>query len=110
MSHGDLIANPGDDRHADLVAYGKGAALSVALTLVAFALVFFDLAGGALALGLLAVLAVLQIVVHFVYFMHIDLKESHRDHLQLILFTALIVAIMVGGTIWILSDQWMRMM
>jgi cytochrome o ubiquinol oxidase operon protein cyoD len=57
----------------------------------------------------LALLALVQIVVHFRFFMHIDLRKSHRDDLQLILFTALIIGLMVGGTIWILASQHARM-
>ena len=107
----ESTSQPGvENPKAEFVSYVKGGVLAVGLTLIAFGLVGFNLVSGPLALGLLAGLAVIQIVVHFVYFMHIDLKESHRDLLQLILFTALIVAIMVGGTIWILFDQWLRMM
>ncbi|WP_370526767.1 cytochrome o ubiquinol/quinol oxidase subunit IV, partial [Salipiger sp. PrR007] len=51
-----------------------------------------------------------QIAAHFRFFLHIDLWRSHRDDLMLILFTALIILLMVGGTKWILFDQWSRMM
>jgi cytochrome o ubiquinol oxidase operon protein cyoD len=54
-------------------------------------------------------LAVAQIVVHFRYFLHIG-WHSHRDDLQLVLFTGLILFLMVGGTIWILFNLHERMM
>lgn len=55
-------------------------------------------------------LALAQITAHFHFFLHIDLWRSHRDDLMLILFTAIIILMMVGGTTRILFDQWSRMM
>ncbi len=49
-------------------------------------------------------LGVVQMVVHFRCFLHIDLKRSARADLQLILFSSLIVALMVGGTLVILLN------
>ncbi|RVV96790.1 cytochrome-c oxidase [Mesobaculum littorinae] len=89
--------------------YVTGGVLSLALTLAAFGAVALRLVAGQGALVVLGLLALAQIVVQFRYFLHIDLQKSHRDDLQLILFTALIVGLMVGGTIWILFDQHTRM-
>ena len=87
-----------------------GGILAVLLTIAAFAVVGLNLLSGLQAMTALAVLAVVQVMVHFRFFMHIDLQKSHRDDLQLILFTTLILGLMVGGTIWILFSQWQRMM
>ncbi len=94
----------------ELRSYITGAVLSVILTGGAFAIVGWGLLSGLQAMAAVAALAVLQIIVHFRFFMHIDLQKSHRDDLQLILFTALILTLMVGGTMWILFSQWQRMM
>jgi len=99
-----------EDQGREFRAYLLGGVLSLLLTVAAFALVWIRLVSGGTALGILGFLAILQVIVHFRYFLHIDLKNSHRDDLQLILFTSLIVAMMVGGTIWILFDQHSRMM
>lgn len=48
---------------------------------------------------------VIQVCVHFRYFLHVDFKRAHRDDLQLILFTGLIVFLMVGGTIWVIGNE-----
>ncbi len=61
-------------------------------------------------LWLIAGSALVQIVVHFRQFLHIDLSRSKRDDLQLIFFSTLIAILMVGGTIWIFYNQQMRMM
>ncbi len=55
-------------------------------------------------------LALVQAVVHFRCFLHIDLSARPRDDLQLILFSTLIIALMVGGTLVVLFNLRMRMM
>lgn len=90
--------------------YVVGLVLALLLTGSAFALVWLKLLSGGAALAVLGLLAFLQMVVHFRFFLHIDLARSHRDDLKLILFAGLILLVMVSGTIWILFDQHMRMM
>lgn len=41
-----------------------------------------------------------HIVVHFRFFLHVDLSRQKREDLELILFSLLLLAIMAGGTIW----------
>jgi cytochrome o ubiquinol oxidase operon protein cyoD len=48
-------------------------------------------------------------VVQFRCFLHIGLKRSSRHDLQLILFTALIIALMASGTLVILFNLRGRM-
>lgn len=62
------------------------------------------------ALLAIGVCAFAQIVVHFRYFLHIDLSASRREDLQLILFAAMIIALMVGGGLWIMVSLGQRMM
>ena len=90
-------------------SYLIGLVLALILTAAAFGLVAFKVISGGPGLALLAALAVVQIVVHFRFFLHIDLRQSHRDDLQLILFTGLIIFLMVAGTVWILYNQHLRM-
>lgn len=110
--HGtDDIAESEDlGRREELRRYLLGAASTLVLTLTAFAVVALDLSGRGTTLFTVVVLALAQIAAHFRFFLHIDLWKSHRDDLMLILFTVLIILLMVGGTTWILFDQWSRMM
>lgn len=87
----------------------KGFAGAIVLTLAAFWLTIGHAFGKAATFAMLAALALIQIAWHFRYFLHIDLQKSHRDDLQLILFTGLIVLLMVAGTLWILFNQHSRM-
>ena len=93
----------------DLRSYCIGGLLALILTAIAFALVAFEILPTDERLVVIAILAVAQIMVHFRYFMHIS-WHSHRDDLQLVLFTSLILFLMVAGTIWILFNLHERMM
>ncbi len=94
----------------ELRSYGLGLASASLLTVLAFALVAMHLLPVITTLWCVAALALVQVICHFRFFLHIDLSKSKRDDLQLILFSSLIVIVMVGGTIWIISNQKMRMM
>ncbi|KZY33906.1 cytochrome-c oxidase [Roseovarius sp. HI0049] len=108
---GDDIAESEDlGRKEELRRYLIGGAATILLTLAAFAVVAFNLFDRGATLLTVSFLALAQIAAHFHFFLHIDLWKSHRDDLMLILFTLLIILLMVGGTTWILFDQWSRMM
>jgi len=94
----------------DFITYGIGYLLAVALTGIAFACVFYRLLSPGATLGVVLVLAFIQIIVHMRCFLHISLKRSARADLQLILFSAVIILLMVGGTIVILGNLMARMM
>ena len=104
------LAEDEDEARAERLSYGVGLVLALALTVAAFALVHFDLLDRTAALWAIGALALAQTVVHFRYFLHIDLSRQQREDLQLILFTTLILVIMCGGTVWIAFDLYGRMM
>lgn len=52
--------------------------------------------------------ALVQMIVHFRFFMHIRLN-GRREDLQLILFSTAVLIIMVGGTVWIMGGLALRM-
>lgn len=87
-----------------------GFTLALLLTLLAFGLVTYSDLSRSTILVSIAITGIVQLIVQFRYFLHIDFKKSHRDDLQLILFTGLLVTIMVSGTIWILYNQMNLMM
>ncbi|MCJ2080314.1 cytochrome o ubiquinol/quinol oxidase subunit IV [Methylobacterium sp. J-090] len=108
---GEAAADDGaHSRRSDLITYGVGYLLALALTCIAFALVHWRWASGATTLGIVFALALVQAIVHFRCFLHVDLKRSARDDLQLILFSTLIIALMVGGTLVVLLNLRTRMM
>jgi cytochrome o ubiquinol oxidase operon protein cyoD len=91
-------------------SYIIGFAFAMLMTCAAFAIVAWRLMDPATALAAVLALGLLQIVGHFRFFLHIDLRKSARDDLQLILFSSLITLLMVGGTLVILFNLRHRMM
>jgi cytochrome o ubiquinol oxidase operon protein cyoD len=90
--------------------YLKGFVLALLLTGIPFGLVASGLLPRFTTLVVIAVLAVVQVGVHLRYFLHIDLKTTPRENLLAIAFAAVLIFIMVGGTLWIMLDLDARMM
>lgn len=110
MSHRQLSDEEAREKAAELRTYFWGFGLATVLTLIPFGLAAFTEIAAATLYWVIGVCGVVQIVVHFRFFLHITLSRNTREDLQLILFTVLILAIMVGGTIWILFNLYYRMM
>lgn len=89
-------------------SYVWGAGLALALTLVPFALVHWMAMPRTAMVIVIGVFALLQIIVHLRFFLHISLRQKRED-LHLILFSALLLIIMVAGTIWIMASLAVRM-
>jgi len=87
-----------------------GYGLALLLTLLAFGLVSLHLLTGRQAFYTVLGLGFVQMVVHLRFFLHVDLNRSARADLQLILFSTLIIALMVGGTLVVLFNLHTRMM
>jgi cytochrome o ubiquinol oxidase operon protein cyoD len=94
----------------ETMTYILGYGLALLLTGAAFGLVYLRLLGGRQAFYIVLCLGLAQMLVHFRCFLHIDLKRSARADLQLILFSSLIIALMVGGTLVVLFNLDQRMM
>jgi len=54
--------------------------------------------------------AAIQIFVHLHYFLHMDRSSEQRWTVMTFAFTALVMAIFIGGSMWIMFDLHMRMM
>ncbi|MGH8191757.1 MAG: cytochrome o ubiquinol oxidase subunit IV [Rhodanobacteraceae bacterium] len=93
----------------EMRAYITGVVLALLLTLAAFAVVKWHVMPRASLFYVIGSLAVVQMVVHFRCFLHIGIKQNRED-LQLILFSAVLLILMVGGTLWIMINLASRMM
>ena len=97
------------EEHKALHSYLWGVGLALLLTVVPFALVYWAVVPRFPLLITIGVLALVQMAVHFRFFLHISFNEN-RDDLQLILFSTLLLLIMVAGTIWVMANLALRMM
>ena len=113
--HGDLVAHDAHGGHGDLhdhddgtphstfKGYMTGFILSVFLTAIPFWLVMtktFD-KPSTTALVILA-FAVVQIVVHMIYFLHMNTKMEGGWSLLALVFTLVLVVITLSGSIWVM--------
>ncbi len=91
-------------------SYAIGFILSLVLTALAFGGVMIGDFSRLTILVLIVGAAVAQILVHLHYFLHLDSSsESHWNFLAFV-FTVLIMALFVGGTLWIMYNLNNRMM
>ena len=95
-----------DETRSLIVGYG----VALLLTLAAFGLVASHVLTGREAFYTVLGLGLVQLLVHLRFFLHIDLKRSARADLQLIMFSTVIIALMVGGTLVVLFNLHGRMM
>ncbi|MBN9671011.1 cytochrome o ubiquinol oxidase subunit IV [Roseibium aggregatum] len=93
-----------------LATYLTGFALAIVLTAIPFALVWGGLLTGPAVYAVIAVAAVVQVLVHLVFFLHIDLRSTPVENLFFLAFAAVLLFIMVGGSLWIMFDLHHRMM
>ena len=93
----------------DLRPYLIGFALALILTAIPFALVATNPLPKLTTLIIIGVAAAIQVLVHLRYFLHLDLTSTPRENLVAIVFTAILIFLMVGGSFWIMFDLHNRM-
>lgn len=103
LHHADHSHHDDDVNHGTLKSYVIGFVLSVILTAIPFWLVMgnvFDNSGttAMVILGLAAV----QIVVHMIYFLHMNTKSEGGWSMLALIFTVVIVVITLAGSIWVM--------
>ncbi len=90
-------------------SYLVGFALAVVLTAVPFALVATRALAPIPTMVVIAILALVQAIVHLRCFLHLDLRPDSRKRLVALAFAAVVVFIMAGGTLWIMANLNARM-
>ncbi|WP_394788494.1 cytochrome o ubiquinol oxidase subunit IV [Rhodoferax sp.] len=89
--------------HSTFSGYMTGFVLSIILTAIPFWLVMakvFD-KSSTTAFVILGI-AVVQIVVHMVYFLHMNTKSEGGWSLLALIFTVMVVVIMLAGSLWVM--------
>ena len=106
--HGAAQGGAHGGPHGSRKSYTIGFLLAIALTLVPFGLVMSHASLGTPLI--IAVFALAQIGVHVVYFLHVDRSEAQRWNLAALIFTAIVVCIILGGSLWIMHNLYVNMM
>ncbi len=87
-----------------LGAYVTGLMLCLVLTLMAFALVYSHQLNTLMLDATLAALAIIQLVVQCVCFLRLNLSKEGQWNVLPFLFALLIIAILAGGSLWIMAN------
>ena len=89
--------------HATYKGYITGFILSVILTAIPFWLVMSGAMENTTAvIAIILALGSAQIVVHVVYFLHMDAQQEEGWNLMSFIFTATLIMIMLIGSMWIM--------
>ena len=98
---------PGDEAEHDigtrLLGYFIGLGLAVLLTVTSFFIAGTDLVWQPSIPVALTVLAIAQMGVHLVFFLHITTGPDNSNNVLALAFGLLIVFLVVGGSVWIMS-------
>jgi cytochrome o ubiquinol oxidase operon protein cyoD len=108
----------GDEPPESLTVYVVGLGIATLLTCVSFAVARTSLVWLPSIPVALCVLAVAQMGVHLVFFLHINIGPDSTNNVMALAFGVLIVFLLVGGSLWVMThlnhnmmpmDQIMRM-
>jgi len=100
--HGQDVHGSGE-AHGSLRGYLTGFVLSVILTAIPFWLVMSGALGSTTATALAIMgLAVVQIVVHMVYFLHMNFRSEGGWTMLALAFTLILVVITLAGSLWVM--------
>lgn len=89
--------------HGTFTAYVVGFVSSLVLTITAYLFVTHKVLPYDGLIYVLAVLAIAQLLVQLILFLHLGSEPTPRWNLRVALFAALVVFIVVAGSIWIMS-------
>lgn len=100
-----------DGYHATAGGYAIGFGLSVLLTAIPFWLVMDKaIANSTMMAFVVLAFAVVQIVVHMVFFLHMNPKSEGGWNMLALIFTMVLVVIMLAGSLWVMHHLNTNMM
>ncbi|MGP4123327.1 MAG: cytochrome o ubiquinol oxidase subunit IV [Sodalis sp. (in: enterobacteria)] len=100
MSHAS--AGHTSTSHGSHKSYLIGFILSIILTVIPFGIVMQGSATETTLIAVLVICAVVQIILHLVYFLHLNTSSEQQWSLIAFIFTMMIIAILVVGSLWII--------
>ena len=111
QDHHDAGHGDGQGAHGTFRSYMTGFVLSVLLTAIPFWLVMGDVLGDTVKTGIVIMaLAAVQIVVHMIYFLHMNTKSEGGWTFMALAFTLTLVVVTLVGSIWVMYHMDQNMM
>ncbi|TAN05408.1 MAG: cytochrome o ubiquinol oxidase subunit IV [Rhodanobacteraceae bacterium] len=94
------------ENHGSLRGYLTGFVLAAILTVIPFWLVLDHIIGDfKVAVFVILALATLQIIVHMIFFLHVNVQSEGGWNLMGLLFTITLVVIVLGASIWSMFNE-----
>ena len=110
-NHAAHVHHPDGHDHGSYRSYAIGFILAVILTAIPFAVV---MAGGfesrVLTGGIVIACAAIQVVVHMVYFLHMNGRSDEGWTMMALIFTVVVVVIILAGSLWVMHNMNANMM
>jgi cytochrome o ubiquinol oxidase operon protein cyoD len=100
----------GDSSHGSFKSYMIGFVLSIILTAIPFGLVMFPTVSKIATIWIVMVFAIVQVLVHLVYFLHLDRSAAQRNNVIAFAFAGLVIVLLVGLSTWIMFSIHTAMM
>ncbi|HIL91809.1 MAG TPA: cytochrome o ubiquinol oxidase subunit IV [Cycloclasticus sp.] len=110
-SHENTHQEVGGAPHASFREYMIGFGLSVVLTIIPFWLVMGEIIEHkGLTIFIVVIFGIAQMLVHMVYFLHLNATSEDGWNIISLTFTVLLVAIAVAGSVWVMYSLDTNMM
>ena len=92
------------DTHAGIGSSLAGFVLSLALTGLSFGAVMSGMVPRDMQLTAIVVLAVVQLLVQLVFFLHLGTAPEQRNTTVIFVLTTLLIATVVSGSLWVMHN------
>lgn len=99
-----------DAAHGSLKSYIAGFLLSLLLTAGSFGAVMSGVVPQATILPAIVTLAVVQLLVQLILFLHLGSAVEQRSNTVIFVLTGLLIAIIVAGSLWVMHNANANMM
>jgi len=100
----------GGASHATFKGYMTGFVLSVILTVIPFWLVMGDVTNHKTIAAIILALGAVQMIVHIVFFLHMDTRSEGGWNMLAMIFTIVLVVITLSGSLWVMHNMNENMM
>lgn len=104
LTHDLAPGDEGTNFSQRLIGYGVGLGLAILLTATSFFVAGTDLVWQPSIPVALVVLAIAQMGVHLVFFLHITTGPDNTNNVMALAFGVLIVVLLIGGSLWIMAN------
>lgn len=96
--------------HGSLGSYVIGFGLSLLLTALSFGAVMSGIVPHQMILAAITLLAVAQLLVQLVFFLHLGVAPEQRNNTVIFVLTFLLIATIVAGSLWVMHNADVNMM